>query len=103
MAARLPKSLKALKKQLLKTLPERIAGVIADYEEFASLQTPEDAKGFAAHHAACKAAIAHVELLLKLAKWSEEENSGESGEDLSALIAKARAALDTMDEDEEEK
>ncbi len=102
MVARLPKSLKTLKKQLLKTLPERIAEVIADYEEFASLETPEDAKGFAAHHAACKAAIAHVELLLKLAKWSEGENFTQNGEDAEALIAKARSALEEMEEDGDE-
>ncbi len=98
MAPRSPKSLKTLKKHLLKTLPKQIATVIADYEEFSSLKAPDDPKGFAAHHAACKTAIAHVDLLLKLAKWTEGENLQENTENLVDLIAKAKSALDNMDE-----
>lgn len=69
------KTLKALKNKLKKTLPDKISQVIQSYEEFSEQPVPEDAKGFSAHHSACKSAVIHAETLLKLARWtSEDEN-----------------------------
>ncbi len=52
-------------------LPESIARALGSYRRFMEGDVPDDAKGFSAHHTACKVAIAHVELLLKLARWAE--------------------------------
>lgn len=71
------KTLKALKKQLKKTLPEKISKVIESYEVFSDQPVPEDAKGFGAHHSACKSAVVHAETLLKLARWTDEEMNQE--------------------------
>jgi len=67
------KTLKALKKILKKTLPEKIYKVLESYENFSLQNEPDDAKGFSAYHMALKSAIVHAETLLKLAKWSEPE------------------------------
>lgn len=41
------KTLKALKKCLKKTLPEKVSQVLESYEAFSERPVPEDAKGFA--------------------------------------------------------
>ena len=69
------KTLKSLKKNLQKTLPEKVSQVLESYETFSERPIPEDAKGFSAHHSACKSAVTHAETLLKLAKWTEGETS----------------------------
>lgn len=68
------KNLKTLKDKLKKYLPQKISEVITSYENFSEKQAPDDAKGFSAHHSACKAAVVHAETLLKLARWTEDEN-----------------------------
>ena len=67
------KNLRALKKRLKKTLPQKVSEVINSYEDFCSHPIPEDAKGFTAHHNACRSAVDHAETLLKLARWTDEE------------------------------
>lgn len=68
---------------------ERIAGFLPDaldialqsYHSFARSEIPDDAKGFSSHHNACKIAIAHIELLLKLAKWAHLPDDNVVNED----------------------
>ncbi|MCB1650738.1 MAG: hypothetical protein KDI46_01665 [Alphaproteobacteria bacterium] len=56
-------------------LPHAIETALASYRRFAEDEatTPEEnkAKEFKAHHDACKIAIAHIELLIKLARWAD--------------------------------
>jgi hypothetical protein len=48
-------------------LPEALEKAFQSYHHFMGQDVPEDAKGFGAHHTAAKVAIAHIELLMKLA------------------------------------
>lgn len=73
MSAKKIKTLQSLKDVLKKTLPQQISKVIKSYEVFSEQPIPEDAKGFGAHHNACKSAVIHAETLLKLARWTEDE------------------------------
>lgn len=82
------KTLKTLKKTLKKVLPEKILQVMESYDEFSSNEIPDDAKGFSAHHTACKSAVIHAETLLKLAKWTEDENP-ENQNNFENLISEA--------------
>ena len=85
------KTLKALKKVLKKTLPEKISQVLQSYENFSQQNEPEDAKSFCAYHTALKSAISHVDTLLKLAKWMNEDNQKfEIGADLKETEAAFR-------------
>ena len=59
--------LSAARDHLRRTLPETLQAVLDAYDAFAARPVPEDAKAFAAWQGGCKAALAHVELLLKLA------------------------------------
>lgn len=52
-------------------LPQAIGKALESYHSFMGQDVPDDAKGFSAHHTAAKVAIAHIDLLLKLARWAD--------------------------------
>lgn len=80
--------------------------VAEDYRSFVAQGpapgTHDDAKAFAAHHAAAKSALAHLEHLLKLARAQGpvEEEQGMAQAD--ALLREARGALRRAAEQEGE-
>lgn len=98
------KTLRALKNNLKKTLPQKISEVIKSYEDFSEQPAPADAKGFGAHHAACKSAVVHAETLLKLARWTENElvpdEENQAGFiPVQKLLDEARAEDETEEEE----
>ncbi len=92
-------SLEEVRELLSDLLPSLIESATRSYEAFSNADVPEDAKGFGAHHAACKAALSHVELLTKLGRWVQQEDEGggvstlSEDDEVAALLAGARAAL----------
>ncbi|MGB0670030.1 MAG: hypothetical protein ACPGNT_00915 [Rhodospirillales bacterium] len=72
--------------------PEKLA---AGYRAFMAEPPPTDAKGFAAHHSAAKAALSHLDQVVRLMVEAEAMATGQeaSEADAESLIAKARAAL----------
>lgn len=95
-------SLEEVRILLCEALPGLIQETAQSYETFIWTDVPEDAKGFAAHHAACKAALSHVELLTKLARWAQNTEEGSvvplsEDEEIAGLLAGARAALKELD------
>lgn len=88
--------LEALKRSLTGLLPGRISKAVERYDEFAFQLPNETAKEFAAHHAACKAALSHIDLLVKLLRWAAGEAKETEAADLTEadLLARARAALE---------
>lgn len=97
------KTLSALKRRLKKTLPEKISQVIESYETFSEQAVPDDAKGFSAHHSACKSAVIHAETLLKLARWTEDEivqpEAEKTGSDIMALLDEAKTDIDGFEDE----
>jgi adenosylmethionine-8-amino-7-oxononanoate aminotransferase len=85
---------KALRGQISAQLETAASRVIESYHSFMN-DEPEagDARAFAAHHAACKAALAHLDLLLKLARLAGVEADAAGDEEQMSLLAKARAEL----------
>ena len=63
--------------QIAGFLPDAIARALTSYQAFSernAMQGDDEdsaAKNFSSHHSACKVAIAHIELLLKLARWAD--------------------------------
>lgn len=99
------KTLQSLKNTLKKTLPQKISEVIKSYENFSEQAAPVDAKGFSAHHTACKSAVVHAETLLKLARWTEDDLTNvkdEPYEDASliALLEEAHKEEDDYEGEE---
>ncbi len=62
------------RKQIAHFLPKAMKNAISSYREF-SKQEFKDTKEFKDHHGACKVALAHIELLLKLAKLADLPDS----------------------------
>lgn len=69
------------RKRIAGFLPDALDIALQSYHSFLRSDIPPDAKGFSAHHSACKIAIAHIELLLKLAKWAHLPDDNVVGED----------------------
>lgn len=89
-----------LRRAAQESLPARMRAALAGYERFTADAPPDDAKGFAAWHAAAKAALVHVEVLVKLLRWAEGQ--GEVGDGLDRLLSQARHAIDQLDAAEDE-
>ena len=100
----MPEDMESLRRTLQGVLPARIRAALGGYERFTSDDPPADAKGFAAWHAAAKAALAHVEVLVKLARWAEgkpDDAAAADDDGVETLLARARAALGAMGDDGE--
>lgn len=100
---RKPRLLESVRQDFARTLPNYIHDAVTSYEGFLDSPLPADAKGFAAYHSACKAALTHVEVLAKLVRWCENSDEGESaevrpeGDEVADLLAGARAALQELE------
>jgi hypothetical protein len=77
-------------------LPERLGIAAANYRQFTAVDPPDDTKAFAAHQAACRASLAHIHLLMRLAHWVENTSdplSKVDEDDLDRLFDEAEIAL----------
>ena len=89
------------RKQIAEFLPEALNTAIASYQLFSEDEDSEKLKQeptkFKAHHDACKVAIAHIQLLIKLAEWADLPDPSIEGEverkDLLALINSAQGEI----------
>jgi len=89
------------REQIARFLPDAISKAIKSYDEF--MQSPakkknvDDASAFEKHHKACRVAIAHIELLLKLARWADLPDAGTADHGnqivLSAILQEAEECL----------
>ncbi len=91
--------LDAARRELARAVPDLIRAALADYRRLAAAGAEDvaDAKAVAARHAACKAAVAHIESLIRLARWAQDEAADQTAPDLDALVAEARAGLAARD------
>lgn len=96
-------ALDGFRKDLLAHLPGLLTNAIRGYRSFAAEPTPEDAKSFIAHQAACRAALAHIHLLIRLAECVTQPAAGDapglSDDHLEQLIQEAQAALGNVPPD----
>ena len=68
---------------------------LKDYRSFSDNEAPTDTKEFNAYHTACKAALLHIALLIKLTQ--KETSSEPIIPDLSALLEQAKKELNSND------
>ena len=87
--------------KIAKYLTSAIDCAIQSYRSFYDKPTPAEAKEFSAHHSACKAAIAHIELLLKLAAWAQLPRMEGEDENLATLMAEAETELNNYHEEDD--
>lgn len=84
------------REQIAGFLPDAIAKALTSYHTFATRDvSAEKPKEFSEHHSACKVAVAHIELLLKLARWAELPQGAEPDKQamLTALMQEAEKEL----------
>lgn len=84
--------------ELIEILPCLLSKVTDEYKDFVISQTSTDVKSFAAYQAACRTALTHLQLLIKISMWAEPAASGETmiddaESDLDQLIMDARRAI----------
>ncbi len=91
------------RKDIAAFLPCAIESALESYitfsqEEATNAQKKYNAKDFKAHHDACKVAIAHIELLIKLARWADLPDPKLENADkqamLCAILENANGELD---------
>ena len=86
----------AFRHSLSAQLPGLLDRTINGYRRFSTVDSPDDVKSFAAHHAGCRAALAHIHLLVSLARWIESADGSQregARDDLDRLLAEAENAL----------
>lgn len=78
-----------------KELAPALQKALIDYLTFSENKAPDDIKEFNAYHTACKAALLHIALLVKLTQ--KEVPMDPIIPDLSALLEQAKKELSTND------
>ncbi|MFO1152119.1 MAG: hypothetical protein U1E42_00435 [Rhodospirillales bacterium] len=93
-----------LRHDLVARLPRLLDKALSTYAYFANTPPPENVKEFAAFQSSCRAALAHVHLLLKLAEWARASDAGEFGSethiDIDRLIQEAESAIERYPDEE---
>lgn len=83
---------------LRRSLPVSIRHAVQNYRGIAFADTPEDAKEFQQHQAACKAALQHIEMLMKLAAVTDAgaDTPDAAAPNTASIVARAEAAVDAF-------
>ncbi len=92
---------------VLAELPALLERALAGYGRFAASMPPADTRGFVAYQTACRAALSHIHLLVKLAHWArpgavESGPAAADADQLDRLIREAEAALEDEPADAED-
>lgn len=86
----------ACHKSLAIILPDAVSDAISAYKNLTEeFEKDCSAKDHQLHHAACKAALQHIELLMKLASSLNARKSTVEDNDIAELMAKADLELNT--------
>ena len=94
---------RTLRTKLARKLPAMLDAAIAAYQQIASSADGTDPKNFAAAHTGAKAALAHIEQIIKLAEAAIEREATSAGampsqDRIEELIRTARGALSAGEE-----
>ncbi len=105
----MPKIEAGMRERIAEFLPKALETAVASYTSFSQEETSasgdkkattDKAKTFKAHHDACKVALAHIELLMKLVKLADLPEPALSSalkqEELRVLIESGQAELKGM-------
>ena len=74
------------RQEIAKALPCALKTALQSYERFMADENRKDASSFKSHHDACKAAIAHIQLLTKLVEWVEVGKEEVADDNLMAQL-----------------
>lgn len=74
------------RREIAAFLPDAIQNALESYIAFSKTPDQSEAKQFKEHHDACKVAIAHIKLLIELAKWADIPPPELKGEVENAIL-----------------
>lgn len=80
----------ATRAEVAQFLPSALKTALKSYRQFMAQDVAQTPKEFGAHHTAGKVALAHVDLLLKLARWADLEEEIHKNEDVGPLLRHAQ-------------
>ena len=83
----------------LNNIPEKLLNALENYASFTNQPAPSDAKSFGVYHTACKSALSHILLLMKLLQVVGAEKVSENSDN---WLEKAQQAVLNMEEDDDE-
>lgn len=88
----------ALRQEIARLLPAAMARAVASYRSFAlgSPDEPAQAQDFGRHHAACRAALNHLDALTRLAHWASAEPGAAAAVEDGRLLGMAKAARSAL-------
>ena len=86
------------KAKFLKILPKKLQETLQAYHLFTSVKVPEDIKSFAAYHTACKNALSHMVLLMKMIQLSDAGNGDNIVDD---WLERSKEAINQLEEEDE--
>lgn len=87
-------SLDASRAAIARLVPDAMDRAVASYRRFVGVDIPLDAREFKEHHTAGRTALAHLEALLRLARWAARAGDAQDGsEDFETMLEKAGAAV----------
>ena len=87
-----------MKDFFLDALPEKLSAVLQEYNDFTAQPAPLDSKSFGAYHTACKNALSHMVLLMKMLQLLDENNQQENPDN---WLEKARLAMEETNTEDE--
>jgi hypothetical protein len=91
------KMIKQSRDDIAKFLPTALEKAFTSYHDFMEIDFPNEAKEFGAHHTAAKVAIAHIELLMKLATLADL-NDADDYPEIHGYIVEAKEEIKQFDE-----
>lgn len=89
------KKIQKAKDFFLSTLPDKLLTALRAYDDFTKQAAPMEAKSFGAYHVACKGALTHIALLIKMLQLASPNASSDLPDEASVWLTKAEQALGT--------
>ncbi len=81
-------------------LPKALETAMSSYRTFSRQEISGDPVAFKKHHDACKVSVAHIELLIKLARWAElpddRLNDKQAQKEIDKLMQSAQSEIDSF-------
>jgi hypothetical protein len=87
--------------QIAKFLPNALSVVLKNHQEFLKEKMPTEVADYKKHQEACKVALAHIQLLTKLAAWADiidpSVEQARKQTELNEDVVRARREIEAYD------
>ena len=96
----MPQTEAEMRARISRFLPKALETAMASYRAFSRQKISDDPIAFKKHHDACKVSVAHIELLIKLARWAklpdDNLNDKQAQKEMHKLMQSAQGEIDSF-------